>query len=193
MTSPDGCVQGENPQEHRNMPFDEAMSLLAKQTGSHGQGGPQHHHPQQPPQQQQQPNNDPKAIPNDIRACIGFLMDRRPLSVMEYDKLIRYFASKRESVLREEYGENIPTDLKDPPVGPNQDPATKAKINDLNDKILAILNKPKAKPAAAPAQAPIVTNMATAQPGFSSVGDSSLQVCTLSRFPKPSFFKQTWH
>ena len=183
----DVLVQGENPQEHRNMPFDEAMSLLAKQTGSHGQGGPQHHHQQQQPPQ---PNNDPNAIPNDIRACIGFLMDRRPLSVMEYDKLIRYFASKRESVLREEYGENIPTDLKDPPVGPNQDPATKAQINELNDKILSILNKPKAKPAAAPALAPIVPNMATAQPGFSSTaGDSSLQVSTLSRFPIHLFLK----
>ena len=39
---------------------------------------------------------------------LGFLADNRPLSVMEYDKLIRYFAMRREGVLRMEYGENIP-------------------------------------------------------------------------------------
>ena len=47
-------------------------------------------------------------VPEDIRIVLGFLADNRPLSVMEYDKLIRYFAMRREGVLRMEYGENIP-------------------------------------------------------------------------------------
>ena len=47
-------------------------------------------------------------VPEDIRIVLGFLADNRPLSVMEFDKLIKYFAMRRESVLRMEYGDNIP-------------------------------------------------------------------------------------
>jgi len=47
-------------------------------------------------------------MPEDIRTVVGFLMDNRPLSVMEYDKLIRFLAGRREGMLRLEYGENIP-------------------------------------------------------------------------------------
>ena len=35
----------------------------------------------------------PTGIPEDVRTVFGFLMDSRPLSVMEYDKLIKYLAN----------------------------------------------------------------------------------------------------
>ena len=69
------------------------------------------------------------------------------LAVMEYDKVIKYLALRREAVLRQEYGDNIPADLAHPPVGPNNlDPATKAKQVELSDRILKILNKPNPRP-----------------------------------------------
>ena len=129
-------LQGPQPQEHRNMPYDDAMQLVAKtfEKMSSNVGGPE----------LRQGSNDD--LPHDIRTVIGFLMDRRPLSVMEYDKLIKYLAQRREGVLREEYGDKIPADLAHPPIGPPVDPAVKAKQNELNERILNILNKPKPKP-----------------------------------------------
>ena len=59
-------------------------------------------------------------LPQDIKTILGFLADDRPMSIMEYDKLIKYLVSKRESSLKEEYGVNIPVHLLVPPVGPNQ-------------------------------------------------------------------------
>jgi len=141
-------LQGPNPQEHRNMPYDDAIALLAKtfeQSGGSGPGAPGGGGG--PAERVVGPNDE---VPNDIRTCIGFLMEQRPLSVMEYDKLIKYFALRREAVLKQEYGDNIPADLAQPPIGPPVDPATKAKQNELNERILAILNKPKPKPTTAP-------------------------------------------
>ena len=60
-----------------------------------------------------------KGIPEDVRTVFGFLMDSRPLSVMEYDKLIKYLVKKREDMLKNEYGDNIPANLITPPIGKN--------------------------------------------------------------------------
>jgi hypothetical protein len=123
-------LQGEQ-QEHRNMPLDEAMSFVGKSfsrfiekptagggvsqlgfaTGAAASGGmdqlPAFGHP------------------NDIRTILGFLIDDRPMSIMEYDKLIKYLATRREGTLKAEYGANIPAHLLLPPVGPMQDPILK--------------------------------------------------------------------
>ena len=72
-------------------------------------------------------------MPEDVRNVFGFLMDSRPLSVMEYDKLIKYLAKQRENMLISEYGEydSIPANLITPPIGPPLDSATKAKQEEL--------------------------------------------------------------
>jgi len=66
------------------------------------------------------------AIPDDIHNILGFVIDGRPMSTVEYDKLIKYFAKRRENALREEYGDNIPPSLANPPLGPPVDPKVKA-------------------------------------------------------------------
>ena len=124
-------LQGQQ-QEHRNMPLDDAMSLIAKtfeatidmkvKTGGSGPGDKH---------------------PEDIMAVLGFLTENRPLSVMEYDKIIKYLAQKREQMLRMEYGDNIPSTLATPPIGPPVDPAVKAKQEELQNKIFGILDKQK--------------------------------------------------
>ena len=109
-------------------------------------------------------------MPEDVRNVFGFLMDSRPLSVMEYDKLIKFLVKQRENMLVSEYGEidNIPTNLVTPPIGPPLDSATKAKQEELQSKIMEILSKKKVqntnlqnletnqaiKPSAAPGGAP---------------------------------------
>lgn len=86
-------LQGQQ-QEHRNMPLEDAMGFIAKNFEAAVEG--------------KMPGVISDVLPDDIRTVMGFLADNRPLSVMEYDKLIRYFSMRREGVLRMEYGENIP-------------------------------------------------------------------------------------
>merc|ERR1719464_655635 len=115
-------------------------------------------------------NNRKGGMPEDVRNVFGFLMDSRPLSVMEYDKLIKFLVKQRETMLVSEYGEidNIPANLVTPPIGPPLDSATKAKQEELQCKIMEILSKKKVqnsnlqnletnqviKPSAAPGGAP---------------------------------------
>jgi len=124
-------LQGQQ-QEHRNMPVDDAITLISKnfskviiEKGSEaaGAGGNTH--------------------PSDIKTILGFMVENRPLSLMEYDKMIKYLVSQREGNLREAYGDNIPAHLLHPPVGPQQDPASKAKQEELQQRVLNILNKPR--------------------------------------------------
>ena len=68
-------LQGQSPQEHRNMPYDDAMGLLAKSFEDGGSGGGKGG--KESGSQKVGPNDD---VPNDIRTCVGFFMDRRPLS-----------------------------------------------------------------------------------------------------------------
>lgn len=74
--------------------------------------------------------------PEDIQTVMGIFSDNRPLSVMEFDKLIKYLCQRREAMLKLEYGDDIPSNLATPPVGPAGDPATKAKQEELRAKIL---------------------------------------------------------
>ena len=90
-------------------------------------------------------SNRKGGMPEDVRNVFGFLMDSRPLSVMEYDKLIKFLVKQRETMLVSEYGEidNIPANLVTPPIGPPLDSATKAKQEELQCKIMEILSKKK--------------------------------------------------
>jgi len=132
-------LQGEL-QEHRNMPLEDAINLIAKlfERGLN-----------QPDNKDLLGNNDSSnrrgGMPEDVRNVFGFLMDARPLSVMEYDKLIKYLAKQRENMLISEYGEydNIPANLITPPIGPPLDSTTKAKQEELQTKIIEILSKKK--------------------------------------------------
>ena len=76
------------------MPLEDAMGFIAKNFEAAVDG--------------KLPSVTGDVVPDDIRTVLGFLADNRPLSVMEYDKLIRYFSIRREGVLRMEYGDNIP-------------------------------------------------------------------------------------
>ena len=134
-------LQGQ-PAEHRNMPLEDAINMIATifEKGLDGKNAAK------------TVENKQGFMPQDVRNVFVFLMENRPLSVMEYDKLIKYLVKQREDMLISEYGEsNIPANLITPPIGPPLDSATKAKQDELQSKILQILNKkqeiPKEKPA----------------------------------------------
>jgi len=137
-------LQGQQ-QEHRNMPVDDAMSFISKNFPNLVGG----QNPV-PPSSGNSANNSvisSKAFsgpgltghPQDIQKIINFMSDDRPLSIMEYDKMIKYLVNKRTETLKEEYGDNIPAHLQHPPVGPQQDPITKAKQEEMQNRIQKIL------------------------------------------------------
>jgi len=133
-------LQGQQ-QEHRNMPVDDAMSFISKNFPSQVGGGNTSGSGNSVISKTQ--SGGPSGHPHDIQKIINFLSDDRPLSIMEFDKMIKYLVSKRTETLREEYGENIPGHLQHPPVGPNQDPATKAKQEELQNRIQKMLKEKK--------------------------------------------------
>ena len=57
--------------------------------------------------------------------------------------MIKYLVGKRQDTLKEEYGESIPAHLLHPPVGPNQEPAAKAKQEELQNRVQKILSRSK--------------------------------------------------
>ena len=80
-------------------------------------------------------------IPLEVQTTLEFLQADRPLTILELDKLIKYFTSKRTEFLEIEYGDFIPQHLKYPPVGPNHDPLLKPIKNDLVATLMDILNE----------------------------------------------------
>ena len=113
------------------MPLDDAMGLLVKhfeqsvEMKAKSGAGPGENHP------------------GDIVAVLDFLRENRPLSVMEYDKLIKYLCARRTQMLKTEYGDAVPANLARPPIGPPVDPALKTKQEELQNKIAAILDGQK--------------------------------------------------
>lgn len=136
-------LQGEQ-QEHRNMPVDEATAFISRNFLKLLDEPPPA--PKTSGFQSKAETSSESKLPTDIKSIIGFLTDDRPMSIMEYDKLIKYLVLRREGCLKDEYGSNVPVHLLLPPVGPNQDPVMKAKQEEIQSKVMDILNK-KAAPA----------------------------------------------
>ena len=80
--------------------------------------------------------------PRDVLSVITFLRENRPLSVMEFDRLIKYLVHRREQMLRAEYGDAIPAHLAVPPLGPQSDPASRVREEALRKRVFGLLTAP---------------------------------------------------
>ena len=147
-------LQGEQ-QEHRNMPVDDAMSFISTNFSSRlgelelnclSSLHIYYYLFLEPGRLSStssgltQPVTGSGRHPQDIQKILHFLSDDRALSMMEYDKMIKYLVLRRTELLREEFGDNIPLHLRQPPVGPQLDPASKAKQEELQERIKKILH-----------------------------------------------------
>ncbi|KAL2749690.1 nuclear receptor coactivator 5 isoform X1 [Vespula maculifrons] len=126
------------PQEHRNMPVEDAINLISRDFANYKAGG------------RSVPLNTPLAIerhPDAIQVLLNMLADNRQLTVLQYDRVIKYLEVKREEQVQVELG-----DAKDLP-------ATTLTVNDpkqaeLQSRILNILNSNKSN-SSAPAPSPV--------------------------------------
>jgi hypothetical protein len=125
-------LQGQK-QEHRNMPLDAAIAFVHKDFMSN---------------RKTEYSSSNERHPSEVMKLLGFLAEDRPLTVTEFDRLIKYMVQKREQILHDEYGANVPAHLANPPLGKHVDPAVAAKQDDLQSRILVMLNRRKEQAAA---------------------------------------------
>ncbi|XP_046669974.1 nuclear receptor coactivator 5 isoform X2 [Homalodisca vitripennis] len=120
------------PQEHRNMPLEDALAFIARSfdsylRGERGQG------PGPVAVGQSALDRHPEAI----QTLLNLLRENRQLTVLQYDKVIKYLQDKRELQIKLEVGDaqGLPSIS-----GDNRQPTTKQQA-ELQHRILNILNQ----------------------------------------------------
>ncbi|XP_076650171.1 nuclear receptor coactivator protein neosin isoform X2 [Halictus rubicundus] len=138
------------PQEHRNMLVEDAINLISRDFANYKAGG------------RSVPLNTPFANerhPDAIQVLLNMLADNHQLTVLQYDRVIKYLEIKREEQVQVELG-----DVKDLPT------TTTIAVNDpkqaeLQSRILNILNSNKANSTApVPSPVPAPTSAPTPVP-----------------------------
>ncbi|XP_015108428.1 uncharacterized protein LOC107035506 [Diachasma alloeum] len=131
------------PQEHRNMPVEDALNLISRDFSNYKSGG------------RGVPLNTPFSSdrhPDAIQVLLNMLADNHQLTVLQYERVLKYLEIKREEQVQVELG-----DTKDLSSGLGvSDP----KQAELQSRILNILNsnRPNANapaPSPVPAPAPV--------------------------------------
>lgn len=151
------------PAEHRNMPVDDAIefifrtfedqmrgsSRLALSTNSAatpGSGSGPTSTPILPTAVQITPTAGYAAPPLNtvhpeaIQLLINLLAENRPITVLQYDRVIKYLQDRRQLQLKAEVGD-VPPDIPIPTPAPAPTPVVDQEV-ELQKKILDILNKP---------------------------------------------------
>jgi Anticodon binding domain len=153
------------PAEHRNMPVDDALTFILKNFTDKKRHDLQEQAlptavPITPVSKQHAPSLHERH-PESIQNLLTLLADNRPLTVLQYDRIIQYLKERREMQLKLELGEGVVisrpiSDTVYPisatsstfsvtPATPQPDPE-----EELQKKILDILNKPSIIPDIVP-------------------------------------------
>lgn len=142
------------PQEHRNMPLEDALQLLSRNFQEVQRGGPTGREA--------------------VYALLGQLADGRTLTVLQYEKVIEYLQERKEQQCKIELGE---------PLNPNKTQVDLQQriLSILNDKKVISPNEPAPTPAPtivpppAPTQQPAPQNKLLNDPTVRKALDSILQ------------------
>lgn len=142
------------PAEHRNMPLDDALTLIFRNYQHLCQGengdiiGDSHESPYANIPMANTRNSD------SIQHLINLLADNRTLTVLQLDCLLKYLQERRESQYKFELGDAGTDVCTDAIVSPNADAETKPEMTDdsavskpdaeaeIQKKLMEILNKP---------------------------------------------------
>ncbi|XP_017887600.1 homeobox protein 2-like isoform X2 [Ceratina calcarata] len=159
------------PQEHRNMPVDDAINLMSRDFTTYKAGA------------RSVPLNTPFANerhPDAIQVLLNMLADNHQLTVLQYDRVIKYLEIKREEQVQVELG-----DAKDLPTTTPTITVSDPKQAELQSRILNILNSnktnssvPVPSPVPAPTAAPTPVPPATWGAAASTVTTSTTTTAT---------------
>ncbi|XP_061937322.1 nuclear receptor coactivator 5 isoform X2 [Apis cerana] len=137
------------PQEHRNMLVEDAINLISRDFANYKAGG------------RSVPLNTPFANerhPDAIQVLLNMLADNHQLTVLQYDRVIKYLEIKREEQVQVELG-----DVKDLPTTTTTITVSDPKQAELQSRILNILNSNKTT-SSAPAPSPVPAPTSTPAP-----------------------------
>lgn len=187
-------LYGDNPVEHRNMPVEEAVKYIyrdfQKKTNSNGPPNPQFPTAIQFNTIVQTPELE-EAHPEAIQILLNMLAENRALTVLQYDRVLNYLTERKAMQIKAEIGDDLPpTDVNNLTSNvtvketPKVDPEA-AKEEELQKKILEILNKPsltetikkveEPKPKIPPFKVSSASSTSTSAPAATSVpGQSKL-------------------
>lgn len=165
------------PAEHRNMPTDDAILFIckdfeekvraeqekaAKYRAAMGPSGPVNPHMMY--NAPQLSDKHPEAIQN----MLSLLANNRQLTVLQYERLIKYLTERKELQIKYELGEDTDS------ISASQLLPTKSKAEsekELQKKIMDILNKPSIVP---PKKLPVEPEKELRSTGFSSFGNVTI-------------------
>lgn len=137
------------PQEHRNMPIEDALQLLSRNFQEVQRGGPSGREA--------------------VYALLGQLADGRSLTVLQYNKVIEYLQERRDHQVKLELGESS--------TAPVTATTNKTQV-ELQQRIMNILNDKNVQtppPAPVVAPAPVNTTTATTTAQNKLLNDPSLR------------------
>ncbi|XP_031840515.1 nuclear receptor coactivator protein neosin isoform X2 [Nomia melanderi] len=139
------------PQEHRNMLVEDAINLISRDFANYKAGG------------RSVPLNTPFANerhPDAIQVLLNMLADNHQLTVLQYDRVIKYLEIKREEQVQVELG-----DVKDLTTTTTTIAVSDPKQAELQSRILNILNSNKTSSTApVPSPVPAPTSAPTPVP-----------------------------
>ncbi|KOC60624.1 Nuclear receptor coactivator 5 [Habropoda laboriosa] len=166
------------PQEHRNMLVEDAINLMSRDFANYKAGG------------RSVPLNTPFANerhPDAIQVLLNMLADNHQLTVLQYDRVIKYLEIKREEQVQVELG-----DVKDIPTTTTTITVSDPKQAELQSRILNILNSnktnssaPAPSPVPAPTSAPTPVPPATWGTAASTATTASTTTTTTGVSPSP--------
>ena len=143
-------LQGEQ-QEHRNMPLEDAVAFIAKQLPSPGE-------------------SPSTRLPGEVGRTLQFLLDSRPVSLLELDRVLRHLTTVRAGLLKEEYGDAVPAHLVQSPTS-QLSPAARRQQEELRDRVTRLLDRGKQQQ---PQQAGLAPNLQAAIDSLVRSGPSLL-------------------
>lgn len=155
--------------EHRNMPVEDALQLINNdfQDRMHYD---RMNGPLMPTAVQITPTSTYAAPPLNtrhpeaIQTLVNLLADNRPITVLQYDRVIRYLQERREYQLKAEIGDAPPDMEIPPPIDPEAE---------LQKKIMDILNKPSITNAVSKPSVPAPPTAAVAKAAIKSATPST--------------------
>ncbi|CAD7081991.1 unnamed protein product [Hermetia illucens] len=133
------------PAEHRNMPVEDAINLIysnfQEKLNAIHMKRMQESLPISLPSVSNSTSTSAHRHPEAIQALLNLLAENRPITVLQYDRVIKYLMEQRQKQVKAEIGEDVsapvPPLLNPKPAVVKPDPEI-----ELQKKILNILNKP---------------------------------------------------
>lgn len=165
------------PAEHRNMPSDDAIMFICKdfedKIRSEQEKAAKYRASMNPagsvnPHMMYSAPQLSDKHPETIQNMLGLLANNRQLTVLQYERLIKYLSERKELQIKYELGEDTDS-ISASRLLPDKSKAESEK--ELQKKIMAILNKPSILP---PKKQPLEPEKELRSTGFSSFGNITI-------------------